>query len=136
MRALYSPTTVRAPASFMRVYQSNRTCTNPSLAGETLSDVTTLSQLGVAPGQAMDLHVQVLGVVEEPRDDSPPGNSQAQVGHTSVKAERAKQAKPFLGGYRHGITGVEYHHATAQTMSNRRHPDQVCYRFKWSVWVW
>eukprot|EP00731_Ephydatia_muelleri_P008636 Em0004g974a len=72
----------------------------------------------------MDLHVQVLGVVEEPRDDSLPGNSQAQVGHTSVKVERAKQAKPFLGGYRHGITGVEYHHATAQTMSNRRHPDQ------------
>lgn len=126
---MYFPTTVRAQASCARV-----SIASVNSAGETLSDVTTLSQLGVAPGQALDLHVQVLGVVEGSRDESPSGDTQARVGHTSVEVERAKQAKPFLGGYRHAITGVEYHHATAQTASNRKPPDQVCYKFKW--WVW
>ena len=39
-----------------------------------------------------------------------------------VKVEKAKVKKPFLGGYRHRVSGVEYHHASAQTMPKRR-PD-------------
>jgi len=37
-----------------------------------------------------------------------------------VEIERATLKKPFLGGYRHKQTAVEYHHATAQTMPRSR----------------
>ena len=37
-----------------------------------------------------------------------------------VEIERATAKKPFLGGYRHKQTGVEYHHASAQTMPKLR----------------
>ena len=45
-----------------------------------------------------------------------------------VEIERATVKKPFLGGYRHKQTGVEYHHATAQTMPKSR-PQSVVQRF-------
>ena len=32
-----------------------------------------------------------------------------------VEIERCTLKKPFLGGYRHKETGVEFHHASAQT---------------------
>lgn len=32
-----------------------------------------------------------------------------------VEVERSTQKKPFLGGYRHKQTHVEFHHASAQT---------------------
>lgn len=28
--------------------------------------------------------------------------------------------KPFLGGYKHKITGVEYHHASTQTLPRKK----------------
>ena len=37
-----------------------------------------------------------------------------------VEIERALRKKPFLGGYRHKKTGVEYHHASAQTMAKQK----------------
>nr|XP_057942926.1 IQ and ubiquitin-like domain-containing protein isoform X2 [Doryrhamphus excisus] len=40
-----------------------------------------------------------------------------------VEIERPQQEKAFLGGYRHKLTGAEYHHATAQTRPRRR-PDR------------
>lgn len=42
-----------------------------------------------------------------------------------VRVERAKGKKPFLGGYRHRETGVEYHHASAQTLPKRRPDSEV-----------
>uniref|UniRef100_A0AAQ5YML6 IQ motif and ubiquitin-like domain-containing protein n=1 Tax=Amphiprion ocellaris TaxID=80972 RepID=A0AAQ5YML6_AMPOC len=40
-----------------------------------------------------------------------------------VEIERPRQQKAFLGGYRHRLTGVEYHHAAIQTLPKRR-PDR------------
>ncbi len=37
-----------------------------------------------------------------------------------VEIERTFKNKPFLGGYRHKKTGVEFHHASAQTMAKPR----------------
>ena len=39
-----------------------------------------------------------------------------------VEIERTTCKKPFLGGYRHKKTNVEYHHASAQTMQKPRPP--------------
>lgn len=40
-----------------------------------------------------------------------------------VEIERACYQKSFLGGYRHQLTGVEYHHAAVQTLQKKR-PDR------------
>ncbi|KAG8012394.1 IQ and ubiquitin-like domain-containing protein [Nibea albiflora] len=40
-----------------------------------------------------------------------------------VEIERPRQQKAFLGGFRHRLTGVEYHHAALQTLPKRR-PDR------------
>ena len=37
-----------------------------------------------------------------------------------VEIERTTRKKPFLGGYRHKKTSVEYHHASAQTMQKQQ----------------
>ena len=37
-----------------------------------------------------------------------------------VRVERPRSQKPFLGGYQHKVTGVEYHHASAQTLPKRK----------------
>ena len=42
-----------------------------------------------------------------------------------VEIERATRKKPFLGGYKHKKNGVEYHHASAQTMQKTRPPPNV-----------
>lgn len=42
-----------------------------------------------------------------------------------VEIERTTRKKPFLGGYRHKKTSVEYHHASAQTMQKPRAPSGV-----------
>ncbi len=38
-----------------------------------------------------------------------------------VRVEREVVEKPFLGGYRHKLTGVEYFNASAQTIKKLRH---------------
>jgi len=45
-----------------------------------------------------------------------------------VEIERATSKKPFLGGYRHKQTSVEYHHASAQTVPRPR-PQSAVQRF-------
>lgn len=40
-----------------------------------------------------------------------------------VRVEHAEGSKPFLGGYKHKLTGVEYHNASAQTVSKRKPPE-------------
>lgn len=44
-----------------------------------------------------------------------------------VKVVREKTKKPFLGGFRHRLTGVEYHNASAQTVPKKRLPPSVCH---------
>lgn len=45
-----------------------------------------------------------------------------------VEIERSTRHKPFLGGYRHRLTGVEFHHASSQTRSKTR-PDNGIPKF-------
>ncbi len=37
-----------------------------------------------------------------------------------VRVERSDLKKPFLGGYRHRVSGVEYHNAAAQTRAKKQ----------------
>lgn len=37
-----------------------------------------------------------------------------------VEIERASRKKAYMGGYRHKKTGVEFHHASAQTVQKQR----------------
>lgn len=41
-----------------------------------------------------------------------------------MEIERPLQQKAFLGGYRHRLTGVEFHHAAVQTL-RKRSPDKT-----------
>ena len=46
-----------------------------------------------------------------------------------MEIERTTRKKPYLGGYRHKKTSIEYHHASAQTMQKPRPPiliDRYC----------
>lgn len=40
-----------------------------------------------------------------------------------MEVQRCLHRKPFLGGYRHQLTGAEFHHAGVQTQQKRR-PDR------------
>ncbi|KAM9753714.1 IQ motif and ubiquitin-like domain-containing protein [Menidia menidia] len=45
-----------------------------------------------------------------------------------VEVERSPRRRPFLGGYRHRRTGVEFHHAAVQTLPKKR-PDRGLLQF-------
>lgn len=40
-----------------------------------------------------------------------------------MEIEHPRQKKAFLGGYRHRLTGAEYHHAAVQTLPKKK-PDR------------
>lgn len=42
-----------------------------------------------------------------------------------VEIERSMHKKPFLGGYRHKKTNIEFHHAACQTVQKPRPPANV-----------
>lgn len=42
-----------------------------------------------------------------------------------VRVEKFKGKKPFLGGYKHRLSGVEYHHASAQTLPKAKPDSEV-----------
>ena len=42
-----------------------------------------------------------------------------------IRVERSEFKKPFLGGFRHRVSGVEYHNAAVQTLPKRRPPREV-----------
>lgn len=57
-----------------------------------------------------------------------------------VEIERSTQKKRYLGGYRHKLSGIEFHHASAQTNAAKRPVSEVekfnrdCQvGYKWSV---
>ena len=107
--------------------------------GETLSSATTVEQLGAGPGQSVELQVQTTPL---PNEEEAPVNLhpstttvgayrmpevftvQVAIGRETrevlVRVERPRGKKPFLGGYQHKVTGVEYHHASTQTLPERK----------------
>ncbi|CAB3986570.1 Hypothetical predicted protein [Paramuricea clavata] len=44
------------------------------------------------------------------------------VNEVKVQVVQEKNKKPFLGGFRHRLTGIEYHNASIQTVSKKRLP--------------
>jgi hypothetical protein len=113
------------------------TATSLSFNGETLSDSAAIRELGVSPGQSVDLLVHCSQPTgreapanqanpAKPADYRMPDVFTVQLGEGKdvlVKVERQVVKKPFLGGYRHRDTGVEYHNAAVQTAPPPRpHP--------------
>lgn len=77
----------------------------------------------------MTLVVQPLLDVKQ---SVPKGGTQAFTTHIDsggeskevlIKMHKMSGEKPFLGGYRHKNTGVEYHHASAQTLPKLQYKD-------------
>ncbi|XP_065845385.1 IQ motif and ubiquitin-like domain-containing protein [Oscarella lobularis] len=52
-------------------------------------------------------------------------SEEGQVDAVTVAVERSKAKKPYLGGYRHKVSGVEYHHAGTMTIPKRKPDDGV-----------
>ena len=125
------------------------TCCAITCTGESLSSTTTIEELGAERGQTISLVVQLIapptpssGVAptHQPQSSEAPPTLSGDVYHMPdaftvhieveggesrevlVKVEKTAVSKPFLGGFRHRTTGIEYHHASAQTMPKLR-PD-------------
>ena len=110
------------------------------LGGEVLSDSTCLHQLNLDPSNAVTLvvyppppssspSISVAPPPKAPPPTAPPpeagvltttvvvGREEKEV---LVRVERSDFKKPFLGGYRHRVSGVEYHNAAAQTRAKKQ----------------
>ncbi|XP_052778908.1 IQ and ubiquitin-like domain-containing protein [Mya arenaria] len=104
--------------------------------GKTMPDSTTLADLGVGPNGTIQLELQSADPVNTPIKAYRPRQEyhmpdvitvrvQAEDNtfkDVVVEIERTTRKKPFLGGYRHKKSSVEYHHASAQTMQKPRPP--------------
>lgn len=96
----------------------------------------TLIDLGVLPNGTVELQVHSADPSNNPIEHFKPqqdyqmpdvitvrvqgvDNSTKDV---VVEIERSTRKKTFLGGYRHKISGTEFHHASAQTIPKPRRP--------------
>lgn len=107
--------------------------------GKTMPDTTTLADLGVGPNGTIQLELQSADPVNTPIKAYRPRQEyhmpdvitvRVQTEDESykdvvVEIERTTRKKPYLGGYRHKKTSVEYHHASAQTMQKPRPPSLI-----------
>uniref|UniRef100_A0A3Q3JXA8 Ubiquitin-like domain-containing protein n=1 Tax=Monopterus albus TaxID=43700 RepID=A0A3Q3JXA8_MONAL len=104
-----------------------------SVDGRAVEEQQSLMELGVRPHGSTRMEmsstnptVHPLRPVRLPEHDSMPDviTVRVQTGVTFqevvVEIERARQRKAFLGGYRHRLTGTQYHHAAVQTLPRRR----------------
>ncbi|CAL1591990.1 unnamed protein product [Knipowitschia caucasica] len=111
------------------------------LDGQVVEDQQTLMDLGVQPHSSTrmemsstDPHMYPLRPVRPPdhddmadvitvrvqRGDQNPTSSMNDFQEVVVEIQRPPQRKPFLGGYKHRLTGAVYHHASTQTHPRRR----------------
>lgn len=115
-----------------------------SLDGRVVEDQQSLMELGVRPHGStrmemgsIDPNIHLLRPVRPPEHDNMPDviTVRVQKGAESptsssndfqevvVEIERPPHRKPFMGGYKHRLTGAVYHHASTQTLPKRR-PDR------------
>ncbi|XP_028287017.1 IQ and ubiquitin-like domain-containing protein [Parambassis ranga] len=108
-----------------------------SLDGRVVEEQQSLMELGVRPHSSTRMEMNSTDPSFHPlrplrllEQDSMPDviTVQVQTGEgllkqVVVEMERPRQQKAFLGGYRHRLTGVEYHHAPTQTPAKKR-PDR------------
>ncbi|KAJ0069782.1 hypothetical protein NL108_014336, partial [Boleophthalmus pectinirostris] len=111
------------------------------LDGQVVENQQALMDLGVQPHgstrmemSSADPHTYPLRPLRPPEHDNMPDviTVRVQTGDESptsslngfqevvVEIQRPPQRKPFLGGYKHRLTGAVYHHASTQTHPQRR----------------
>ncbi|KAM8751672.1 IQ motif and ubiquitin-like domain-containing protein isoform 1-T1 [Acanthopagrus schlegelii] len=119
---------LRVPADVLQI----------SVDGRVVEEQQSLMELGVRPHgstrmemSSTDPNAHPLRPVRPPEHDNMPDvitvRVQADEGvfqEVVVEIERPLQQKAFLGGYRHRLTGVEFHHAAVQTL-RKRSPDKT-----------
>ncbi|XP_041350379.1 IQ and ubiquitin-like domain-containing protein isoform X2 [Gigantopelta aegis] len=106
--------------------------------GKGMADDTTLADLGVGPNGTVQLELQSADPVNMPIKAYRPRQeyhmpdvitvrvqAEGDLREVIVEIERTTRKKPYLGGYRHKDTGVEFHNASAQTMKILRPPPPV-----------
>ncbi|XP_076078527.1 IQ motif and ubiquitin-like domain-containing protein isoform X3 [Mytilus galloprovincialis] len=109
--------------------------------GKQANDSLTLADLGVGPNGTIQLELQSTDPVNTPIKTYRPkqeyhmpdvitvriqGSEDGEGARdVVVEIERATRKKPFIGGYRHKTSGIEFHHASAQTMKKQPPPSTV-----------
>ncbi|XP_071082848.1 IQ motif and ubiquitin-like domain-containing protein isoform X1 [Haliotis cracherodii] len=102
--------------------------------GKGISEKSTLADLGVGPNGTVQLEMQSADPVNTPIKSYRPRQEYHMPDVITVRVqgddeeprdivveiERSTKKKPFLGGFRHKTTGVEYHNASAQTATKPR----------------
>ncbi|KAJ8261845.1 hypothetical protein GJAV_G00159120 [Gymnothorax javanicus] len=104
-----------------------------SLDGGAVTDRDTLVDLGVQPHGTIQLEMSSIDPENHPIRVVKPQTGynmpdvitvRVQAGEDTyqdvvVEIERTTQRKAYLGGYRHKVTGVEFHHCAVQTVAKR-----------------
>ncbi|XP_027870436.1 IQ and ubiquitin-like domain-containing protein isoform X1 [Xiphophorus couchianus] len=107
------------------------------LNGRVVEEKQSLMELGIRPHSSTQMEMSSsdptsypLRLLRPPEHDSMPDVITVRVQKDEgvfkevvMEIERSHQKKPFLGGYRHRLTGVEYHNAAVQTLPKKR-PDR------------
>ncbi|XP_070828220.1 IQ motif and ubiquitin-like domain-containing protein isoform X2 [Chaetodon trifascialis] len=123
---------LRVPAEVLQI----------SVDGRAVEEQQSLMELGVRPHgstrmemSSADPTTHPLRPLRPPEHDSMPDvitvriqTDEGVFQEVVVEIERPRQRKAFLGGYRHRLTGTEYHHAAVQTLPKRR-PDRAAVVF-------
>ncbi|XP_070559447.1 IQ motif and ubiquitin-like domain-containing protein [Ptychodera flava] len=110
--------------------------------GKAMADDVTLAALGVDANATVQLEMTSADPVNTPLKPMKPKpeyvmpdvvtvrvqRDDGTIEDVVVEIERATRRKAYLGGYRHRVTGKEYHHASAQTRPKIR-PDNGIEKF-------
>ncbi|KAM8860991.1 IQ motif and ubiquitin-like domain-containing protein isoform 1-T1 [Synchiropus picturatus] len=110
-----------------------------SLNGKVVEEEQSLMGLGVLPHSSTPMEMSSVDpdthplIPPQPREPyNMPDvitvrvqNDNGTAKDVVVEIERARQQKPFQGGYRHRLTGAVYHNAGIQTVPKKRPPKNV-----------
>ncbi|XP_010779092.1 IQ and ubiquitin-like domain-containing protein [Notothenia coriiceps] len=115
---------LRVPADVLHIF----------LDGRAVDEQQSLMELGVRPNgstrmemSSIDPDSHPLRPLRPPEQDNMPDVITVRVQteenmfrEVVVEIERPPQQKAFLGGFKHRLTGAQYHHAAMQTLPKRR----------------
>ncbi|KAI9547448.1 hypothetical protein NQZ68_016997, partial [Dissostichus eleginoides] len=115
---------LRVPADVLHIF----------LDGRAVDEQQSLMELGVRPNgstrmemSSIDPDSHPLRPLRPPEQDNMPDVITVRVQteenmfrEVVVEIERPPQQKAFLGGFKHRLTGAQYHHAAVQTLPKRR----------------
>ncbi|XP_033941493.1 IQ motif and ubiquitin-like domain-containing protein isoform X2 [Pseudochaenichthys georgianus] len=114
---------LRVPADVLHIF----------LDGRAVDEQQSLMELGVRPNgstrmemSSIDPDSHPLRPLRPPEQDMPDvitvrvQTEENMFREVVVEIERPPQQKAFLGGFKHRLTGAQYHHAAVQTLPKRR----------------